>query len=215
MKENVNPQQHSWEAVSELIARYGNQENAAKRIREWAEAKGWSGQTLAEKVNMSQSSVWKIMNPDRPSGSRNLSIKDAINFSRVFEKSLAEILLPDGAVLHLDGWTAFLESTESLNKVRQTTSEYGDAILKTRARIKESPALRQRIEEWLAGAKISLREQALPAWEIQGGKHGKEPFLEDYVKTFDTPAVIAAEDALGDHPINESLWTQTQTGRTS
>lgn len=209
MTDEPMPQQPTWEMVSELIAKYGSQENAARRIRQWAEAEGWSEQTIAKKVNMNQSSVWKIMNPDRPSGRRNVSIQDAINFSRIFKKSLAELLLPDGVMLHLDGWSAFLESTENLNEVRDAARLYSDAIMKTRARLSENTELRERIEQWLVDAQRRIREQVLPGWKNDGGTHGPDPFFDDYVKNFRTPAVIAAEDALGNHYINRSLWTQT------
>lgn len=203
------PPAPSWDEVAELIAKYGSQENAAKRIRQWREAEGWSTATLAEKVNMNQSSVWKIENPESPSGRRDISIRDAINFSRVFKKTVAEILLPDGALLHVDGWTAFREGANALNEIRNSTHEYEDMILKTRAYIRQSPELGQRIAEWLDEAKARIRAQTYPVWENDGGSRSPNPFFEDYVKGFITPAVIAAEDALGTHAIDKALWTRT------
>jgi transcriptional regulator with XRE-family HTH domain len=200
-----------WDDVSALIAEHGNQQNIARRVKQWREENGWSTVELAKLMNMSQSSIWKIENPDKKSGRREISIGDAIAFARVFKKTLAEILLPDDALAEVEGWSLFRKAAERLNDLRQANVEYEELMGRVRAYLTRRPDLAQRIQQHLEQSQSGRLAQVREVWENDGGVKSDEPFFDEYATKYgSTPAIQAALDALGSYPLDHALWSKTK-----
>jgi transcriptional regulator with XRE-family HTH domain len=212
-----------WRDVETLIAAYGSEEHIARRLKEWRQAKGWSLEQLARELKKdpighytNASSLWKMENPDDPKGQRRpINIGDALSLARVFEKKLAEILLPDNTIADIEGWTAVIDAAEALNSVRNAWYRYSNLIDEAQARIGESPTLRGRVETELDDAKArhsASFEKRLSEYNASQRNQGKpEVTLEQLVSYQEpTPLLAALDDALASDPIRTQSWAENR-----
>lgn len=80
------------------------EEALARRVQAFREAQGWSPAGLASRMTkagcpMSQSSIWKIENPDPETGRRRrITFDEAVTFARVFNESIETLASPADVV---------------------------------------------------------------------------------------------------------------------
>jgi transcriptional regulator with XRE-family HTH domain len=212
-----------WRDVEALIAAYGSEEHIARRLKEWRLAKGWSLEQLARELKKppighysNASSLWKMENPDDPKGQRRpINISDALAIARVFNKRLAETLLPDNTIADIEGWTAVIDAAEALNAVRHAWYQYTDLIDRAQAMIGASATLRQRVQSELDD--VSARHsdsfaKRLVDYNLSQRALGKpEITLAELVSYQEpTPLLAALEDALAKDPIRTQGWAENR-----
>lgn len=203
-----------WQDVSEMLTKLGSADFIASRLATWRQEhlpEPWSQVDLAAAMTaigypMNKTSIWKIENPHKESGRRSITVAEAIGFSRVFGKSLAEILLPPDALQEVDGWNHFIAAGEALNAVREAWARYDDEVLAVRARIAARPELAGRIEEYHKAAQAHMESQVRTAWEINEAGTGVsfKRYLESYTAT---PALLVSRDVLAATPLPANPWS--------
>jgi len=153
----------SWLEVTHLIESYSDSALIAGRVKAWRKEKNWSRRELAERLEaLSESSgrreyvlaepaIVKIENSKRV-----VSLGEAIGFAHAFGKSLAELVLPDGAFEDADTWRLFEDAVKALTEVRNATQSYEAMVAKLRNQIRELP----RVREYITGEHQSARDKA-------------------------------------------------------
>ncbi|GAA1768426.1 helix-turn-helix domain-containing protein [Agromyces humatus] len=211
----------SWDEISRLIERLGDESHVARRVRIEREERGWSQVDLAERMTslgspMNKSSIWRIENPGSKAGRRGITIGEAIGFSRAFGTTLAELLLPDSAILDVERWRLVLNAAEALEDVRAAWHQYSKAMMT--ARVNLTPEIAKRAEEVLGRERATFIESFREHWEpykirmIESGL----PAPDD--SEFETwalgqqpkPLVAALEDVLDEQMPDDAGWA---TGR--
>jgi transcriptional regulator with XRE-family HTH domain len=213
-------QELTWDEVSTLIASEGSGEHIGARMRLWREARGWSLERLATEMNkaplnagMNASSLWKIENHGK-GGRRSISIDEAITISRVFDKSLAEVLLPDNALLNVSGWQAVIEAAEALNRVRAAWDDYKSALLSAQSAVEQSPELRDRterahaqeLEQFVASHKRTWKAHRVRMVENGYDMPADEEFEAYALAQETTPLIATLEDVLEDRLPTQDGW---------
>lgn len=212
-------QELTWDEVSTLIASEGSSEHIGARMRLWREARGWSLERLATEMNraplnagMNASSLWKIENHGK-GGRRSISIDEAITISRVFEKSLAEVLLPENALLNVSGWQAVIEAAEALNQVRAAWGAYAQALRVAQAAVEQSDELKQRAVEAKSAEIERFAASHRKSWErhkirlMQAGADPTDADFDAFVGDLETtPFIAALDDVLTNREPDEAGW---------
>lgn len=212
-----------WREVEELIHAYGGEQHLASRVKQWREERGWSLEELGRKFNppLNRSTVYKIENP---SESRKIQVDEVLRFAKVFDKSFAEVLLPDMTIAELEGWKVLRQAADTLNEIRWLSGQYADAIESVRRMIQKNPALGERVAQSLRMWEERQVAQAADPW-INDARDGKESKLRQSLVEqsqgrlpsqaiadgygVNTPASQAASDALSEVPLTHRLWTKT------
>lgn len=203
-----------WSDVSRLVNANGDGKWVAQRIAEWRLEAGWTQAELATAYNRLANSsltkvhISKIENPGTAGGRKDISIREAVLFAQVFDKSLAELVLPPDSLQQVDGWRWFLDAAQHLMAARDALTDYRDALDVVRARIASHPELGRQIRQWGDTAEQDRREAIDAAWEISEPakpRHGAA-YREFVAGNSTTPAVAAAQDALSDAAVPHDLW---------
>ncbi|AZZ48005.1 hypothetical protein C5E02_01255 [Rathayibacter rathayi] len=177
-----------WQNLDQMLVRYGDTALIAPRLQQWFEEDGRSAPQIAKALSQltppvmtSRVGIWKILNPEAKTGRRNVTLQEAIGFAKVFRKSLAELLLPESAMLEAEGLRMIEEAAERLNSIRSDWQEYEHLIRSIRNRTAARPELAERL-------------RALEAPPTTGALQSP------------TPRAIALRDALTDAPLPHGPW---------
>lgn len=223
----------SWEHISNLIDRFGDEAHVARRVRTLREAREWSQIELAERMTelgnpMNKSSIWRIENPDSKAGRRGITIGEAIGLARAFETTLAELLLPDDAIHDVEGWSAVIRAAEALNSVRLAWREYMRAASDAQRMVNGSDSLRRHVSSELDNRRDRNAESHVANWrkyQLHRIEKGEGVTMEDLNADDDTvrasdefrrfldaqqpiPLIVAIEDVLeGDEPDGDA-WAR-------
>lgn len=212
--------------VSRLLDAYATPNEIPERVRAWRNERAWSLQRLANELKKLAA---ESEHPEYhlPKGAlqrieqhaRNVSVVEAVGLALVFSKSLAELILPEGALDEAEDWRLFEQAGQALNRIRHESSEYGRLVSTLRMRLENLPRLKKFIEHereaalkqdeahhranydrrvevksWLAGG--PLEEEPMEPYEAWRASHSLAP----------TPKQIAAEHVLGNEPIDNDHW---------
>lgn len=216
----------SWLEVTVLIEAYSDSSLIPDRVREWRGEKKWPRRELAEQLTLlatstghkdyalAEPAIVKIENH-----SRVVSLGEAIGLARVFGKTLAELVLPAGALEEADDWRLFEEAAEDLNTIRNATFEYEHKIAQLRNRMSTLPHLRAYVERELVKAKARVEREIRQAYDkrlhvqriskrIATEQEPLQPYDEwrEGNSIAPTPKQVAAEHALGDEKLDHNLW---------
>jgi hypothetical protein len=207
-----------WDDVSKLVDAYGDGKWLAGRITEWRNEQKppWSMADLAEHMTkagntMSRMAVWKIENPDKPSGRRYITVDEALAFARIFHKSIAEVLLPPEALQEVDGFNHFTAAMESMLTLRDAWSDYQFHVESVRARIAARPKLANRIEDYQRGALERYRQQLERVWLIDNDTASGVAFNRFMSEADPAPEIIPAVDVLSHEPLRGEHWYSDRT----
>lgn len=204
----------TWREVDALISR-SVEAGLPERIRYLRERIPLTHTELAARLadhgwKTDRTTLWKIENPSAGNGRRKIAIDELVALSRAFGVTVAELLLPEGAVAELDVWRAFQDAAEALNEVRHQWAVYTAGVERVRAAATDSPGVRSRIADYLGGAEEERVRQIGDAWindaDTATERRTREqlvaqdpqrlpPGVEDGYPP--SPAIIAARDALG------------------
>jgi hypothetical protein len=214
-----------WAEVSQLIAELGSEKYFAKRL------KSWRGSMSLDKLSkalddsghfISKSALSRMENmdaPGRPNSRRKqeITIGDALAISRIFNKSLVSMLLPDEALEEHAGWVAILEATEALGRVQQAWLEYREHIDNAQSAMWKYDGLRERVEDELADTRNTFRKGNTRDWEsmrqhrikigdpVPSGEH-LEAWLNSQPPTRE---LMALEDSLASTGIDTYGWIKS------
>lgn len=212
-----------WREVEDLIANFGSEGNLADRVKRWREERGWTLEELGKKAHLNRSTVYKIENPT-PGSPRKIQVDEVLMFAKIFDKSFAEVLLPDMTLAELEGWKALRQAADTLNEIRWLSGTYRDAIEGVRRMVEASPDLGSRIRTYLANMESRQNAKYAEPWindaeddkelrhrirlvEQSGGMLPAAAIAAGYGTN--TPAVQAAGDVLSSAPLTARLWTKT------
>jgi hypothetical protein len=209
-----------WKLVIDLVEKYGSTRFINEQLPKWRRDRRnpvtkapepWTQVDLSKAMidagflGMNKSVIWKIENPDKPSGGRPVTLDEAITLARLFGKSLPEVLLPPHALAEVDGWKHFMQAADALNDVRYAWARYEDEVARVRNAIAARPELRKRIEEHRTWAAEHFQEQVRETWE--NDEQGTGVSLAQYTKGFTpTPAMLASEDVLSARDLPDQPW---------
>ncbi|WEB41715.1 helix-turn-helix domain-containing protein [Streptomyces yunnanensis] len=135
------------------------EENVAARLRVEREARGWSTNSLSDRMNeagyeMNPSAVWRIEN-----GKRRVNLDEAIGFAEVFGVSLDNLVGPP----RLAAKARAMELIENVVRAFRETQRAGAAFSQARdafdAYLAEHPDIRDEAEVMIASA---LADEAIP-----------------------------------------------------
>ncbi len=209
-----------WHFVADLLALYARSEFAAERIKELREERGWSTDTLAKKVtaalrernpsakNVAQSTIWRIENPGKESGNSSITIDMLLAIARVFDKTVADMLLPASALEEVQGWELYQQAANLLNEMRRLNSEYVSTMERLRHLVTQRPSLESQIRDYLDGRYAKL--DAIGRDDLfQEGRTFTDAAIKEARLRYPLPVVRAAEDALSGDPLHQAAWTHT------
>ncbi len=209
----------SWREVSELIALQGNEAWIASRVRAWREERGWKQSVLVKelerlKVPISQPAISRIENMGLGSGKderRSISVREAMALAQVFDVSLAELLLPPGALDEVTGWQDFLECAEELNRVRSAWRNYEIKVGSLQRKIRASESLRARVENARDAAEARFRAD-MQRWFDRNGVAMGFGSLDELLDVQEpTPELAALRDSLSVESVNPFGWADART----
>lgn len=213
----------SWAEVSKLIAAEGSGDHLSARVRRWREERGWSLAQLAIKLNaepyrlqIDRSSIFKL---EKEGGRRRIAIDEAIAIAGVFDKTLAEVLLPDHALEDVQGWQKVIAAAEALNAVRAAWAEYKSALRRAQHAVSASPALRARAESAQTEQRTRFADSFRKEWPrykvrvIESGEPepDDEQFKEFVSWQMTTPLIATLEDVLEGRQVAEDGWAAGRT----
>ncbi len=216
----------SWSEVSALIQSEGDERNVGTQIRRAREERGWSQTELAERVSrvlhpysekvsssIDRVAVWRIENPDAKSGGRRVTIAELIAFAKVFNMTIAELLLPTGAADRQKAWAAVEAAFEALQAVRMATSTYREAVMRVRAFADVDEELSHQIIERRDAVQEAHAESYRKQWERHRHEFTGSPRddLHAFAEANLTPEVAALIDMTSTKPMNLWAWAQGRT----
>lgn len=226
----MNEPELPWDEVSRLIMQLGSERHFAQRLASWRGDMSLRKLSKAlEKAGhyISPTALSRIENMGNPARAdqrtREITIGDALAISRVFNKSLVQMLLPDEALKEHSGWVAILEATEALRRVQDAWHEYRDCIHQAQRAVGLYLDLQERVELQRTQAEMQFREGHMQDWEakrqlrIQQGDpvpDGKQ-FEQWLKKQPPTRELMALEDALADEGIDQYGWIKEARRRHS
>ena len=222
----------SWVDVSRLIdayadaARIGERTRAFRGMQRDEHGKRWSLDVLAQKVAEHTAKNKQLKHPlgrdalfKIEKGERQVSAIEAVVLAGVFGKSLAEMLLPEGALEEVDDWRLLEDAARNLAKVRSAARRYGLAMGKLRNRVSHNVKLKDHVDRthrreverdeahhrakydrhvevksWLIGTPIE--EDPMPPYEEWRDHNFLAP----------TPLHVTTEHALSDGELDPDLW---------
>ena len=224
----------SWTEVAALISADGDESHVASRILELREAQGWTQTELARRVSrellpahaqeapdpIDRIAIWKIENPqstEKTSGGRRVRIAELIAFAKVFDTTIAELLLPPGAAERQRAWAQITAAFEALDSVRSAWATYYDAIRRARAFLREDDQLTEQVHAKREVEMRTFTESHRKSWErhgnglLGGTKNDLAAWAEERKIENPTPLIAALDDLLSDADIDMRGWAVGRT----
>lgn len=175
----------SWAEGSRLVNEVGSERWLGQRVQMERKARGWSQTDLSRELAklghpMHQSAISKIEPEDmtrvggRPRRDtslrrRNVTIDEAVGFSKVFGIPLGELLLPPDAVRHREAWQQYLDAAETLGRLRGATFDYALELSRLRSALRQYPDFAERLLEErrdaVAAAQAELQAVLGDGWD--------------------------------------------------
>lgn len=207
-----------WDEVSDLIGRLGREDFLAARLKAWRLERGWSLTRLSKELGKAGHPLTRSSIERMEKLGRAISIGDALAISRVFNKSMVAMLLPDEALHEHDGWVAVLNAIEALGNVQAAWNEYRAEIDRAQSAMWRYPELRDRVGQELNRAGSQFEEAHRSDWannrqrRIELGDpvpNGKS--ADAWVaKQPPTPELMALQDSLAEEAVAAAGWIKEQ-----
>lgn len=195
-----------WREVFHLVQREGRVNVAGPRIRAWREERaaverGWTVEGLGRLLGVDKSVVSKLER-----GQRLPTLDEALRIVEIFDRTLADLLLPDDVSGDLrtaiDGW-ALYDEAERLNvEMEAIWDRYERAVSELRKRMNH-----QSIANYAVQLRRFHEEHYRDAWEAKAGSANYPDDLGAFAALQDpTPAGVLARDVLGTHDMPTAPW---------
>lgn len=190
-------------------------------------ARGLSVAEFATRMQEAVGRGWQRQEAYRyEKGDRAMTAEELMAAAMVLECSVAELVGSDAAVqvgtitvapyaltdslsrtsVESDGWARFEAAREALGDVRSAWARYTHEIDVARRRVADSPALRERIDAYRQQAIETAHTQVAQS-DALDAEHARILGLPAHKSAVTpTPAIRAAEEALGTAVLPEHLW---------
>ena len=162
----------TWSEGAGLINDVGSERWLARRIQTERKARGMSQADLARAMAehghpIHQSAISKVEAPPR-SGSRSISIDEAIGFSKVFGIPLGELLLPPDVVSGLEAWRRYRRAEHTKLEIEVLMRSYGADVAYLRSQdVQDLPGFRSQLAEHRARMRAEIEkhiQELEPRW---------------------------------------------------
>ncbi len=178
----------SWSEGSRIVTAVGREDYLAARITAERNARGWSQERLAKEMkaigcHMPQPSISKIENP-KSGGRRDITVDEAIAFSKLFGIPLGELLLPTETLRHLSVIRDLVAGEEAALRFR-LSRDYFEALAEGVARASlEDPEILKTIRRELRTAKRDAQEMGAREMSTESAED-RRAFLEQVMEARD------------------------------
>lgn len=121
-----------WTDVDFIVRQLGGEGHLARGLERARRAKGWSQERLSKELTsagmpMHQSAISKIERPAN-GGRRAVTVDEALALARVLDLTLAELVLPDGALLSARAAQALADGPRLLEELDRADAQVRIAV---------------------------------------------------------------------------------------
>lgn len=215
--------------VQKLVNAQADASTIPDRLRAWRneQTPRWSLEKLARELeklaHATGRSDYELKKPALlaiEKGTRKVTLIEALGLAQVFDRTLADLLLPEGPIDEAEDWLLFEQAAKALERIRRDSAQYVLTMNRLRNRIEVSPHLRGHLREVLkaamhaddlhARAGHARRSDIDQMLRAKGLETEEVPPFETWrlANVFESTAEqIAAEHAvLRTRPLGEDIW---------